>query len=59
MAIQLNIQGTSKGTFAMEVATGIVKKRNVLLDATGTMEVAGQSAPFTMKLNMDEGVTKK
>ncbi len=59
MTINLNIQGTSKGTFAMEVATGIIKKRNVLLDATGTMEVAGQSAPFTMKLNMDEGVTKK
>ncbi|AXY77450.1 hypothetical protein D3H65_27240 [Paraflavitalea soli] len=59
MTINLSIQGTSKGTFAMEVATGIIKKRNVLLDATGTMDVAGQSAPFTMKLNMDEGVTKK
>lgn len=59
MTINLNIHGTSKGQYAMEIATGIVKKRTVVLDATGTMEVAGQSAPFTMKLNMEEGVTKK
>lgn len=59
MTINLNIRGTSKGQYAMEVATGIIKKRSAVLDATGTMEMAGQSVPFTMKMTMDEGVTRK
>ena len=59
MTINMNINGTSKGQYTMEVATGIIKKRNATMDATGTMEVAGQSVPFTMKLIMDEGVVKK
>jgi hypothetical protein len=59
MTINMHINGTSKGQYTLEVATGIVKKRNATIDATGTMEVAGQSVPFTMKLIMDEGVVKK
>lgn len=59
MTINMNINGTSKGQYTMEVATGIIRKRNATMDATGTMEVAGQSVPFTMKLIMDEGVVKK
>ena len=59
MTINLNVKGTSKGQYAMEVATGIVKKRNVSLDATGTMEMAGQSMPFTMKMTVDEDIVKK
>jgi hypothetical protein len=59
MTINLNIQGTSKGQFSLELATGIIRKRTMVLDATGTMDMAGQSAPFTMKVTMDEGITKK
>lgn len=59
MTINMHIAGTSKGQYIMEVATGIIKKRNATMDATGTMEVAGQSVPFTMKLIMDEAVAKK
>jgi hypothetical protein len=59
MTINMHIAGTSKGQYVMEVATGIIKKRNATMDATGIMEVAGQSVPFTMKLIMDEGVVKK
>lgn len=59
MTINLTLQGTSKGQYALEVATGIIKKRKTIMDATGTMEVAGQSVPFTMKMTMDEGIVKK
>lgn len=59
MTINMNINGTSKGQYTMEVATGIIRKRNATMDAAGTMEIAGQSIPFTMKLIMDEGVEKK
>jgi len=59
MTIDMNVQGKSKGNFIMEVATGVIKKRVAEVNATGSMEVAGQSIPFTMKINMDEGITKK
>lgn len=59
MTIDMNVQGRSKGNFIMEVATGVIKKRVAEVNATGSMEVAGQSIPFTMKINMDEGITKK
>lgn len=59
MTINMNMQGTSKGQYALEVATGLIRKRTANLDATGTMEVAGQSIPFTMKMTMEEGVAKK
>ena len=59
MTINVTINGKSKGQYSMEVGTGIVKKRTVTMDATGTMDMMGQSVPFTMKLTMDEGVAKK
>jgi hypothetical protein len=59
MTINLSIGGKSKGQYTMDVATGVIKKRTVVLDATGTMEMAGQSVPFTMKMNMDEDINKK
>lgn len=59
MTINLNVRGTSKGQYAMEVATGIVKKRSATVDATGTMEMAGQSVPFTMKMTVEEDIVKK
>ncbi|MDF2187426.1 DUF6263 family protein [Paraflavitalea sp. CAU 1676] len=59
MTIDLNMAGTAKGSYTLEVASGVIRKRLMEMNATGTMEVAGQSIPFTMKLNMDEGVTRK
>lgn len=59
MTINLAITGKSKGQYIVDVATGVIKKRSVILDATGTMEMAGQSVPFTMKMNMDEDINKK
>ncbi len=55
MTIDLNMAGTAKGSYTLEVAVGVIRKRLMEMNATGTMEVAGQSTPFTMKLNMDEG----
>ena len=59
MTINLSITGKSKGQYIMDVATGVIKKRMVILDATGTMDMMGQSVPFTMKMNMDENINKK
>jgi hypothetical protein len=59
MTINLTITGKSKGQYIMDVATGVIKKRSVILDATGTMDMMGQSVPFTMKMNMDEDINKK
>lgn len=59
MTIDVNLQGTSKGQFSMAVATGLVRKLALVMDANGTMGIAGQSIPFTMKINVDQGVTKK
>ena len=59
MTINLTITGKSKGQYTMDVATGVIKKRMVILDATGTMDMMGQSVPFTMKMNMDENINKK
>jgi sporulation protein YlmC with PRC-barrel domain len=59
MTVHLNLSGKSKGQYIMDVATGLVKKRTVAMDATGTMDVMGQSVPFTMKMNMTEDVAKK
>jgi len=59
MTINLTITGKSKGQYIMDVATGVIKKRTVILDATGTMDMMGQSVPFTMKMNMEENINKK
>jgi Family of unknown function (DUF6263) len=59
MTINVTINGKSRGEYTMEAATGIIKKRSMTMDATGTMDMMGQSVPFTMKMIMDEGVTKK
>ncbi|MBO9566041.1 MAG: hypothetical protein J7621_24920 [Niastella sp.] len=59
MTIDMNLAGNSKGQLSMDVTSGLVKKMAMAMDATGTMEVAGQSIPFTMKINVDQGATKK
>lgn len=59
MTINLAIKGKIKGQYTMDVASGLVKKRSTNLDATGTMDMAGQSVPFTMKMTMEEGIAKK
>lgn len=59
MTIDMNLAGTSKGQMSMETASGLVKKLAMTMDASGTMEVAGQSIPFTMKINVDQNAGKK
>lgn len=59
MTLNMNMTGTSKGDFTMEVGSGLVKKRSLVIDATGSLEAGGQSIPFTMKLITEEAVTKK
>lgn len=59
MTIDMNLAGTSKGQLSMDVASGLVKKLAMTMDASGTMEVAGQSIPFTMKINVDQNAAKK
>lgn len=59
MTVNLALTGKTKGQYTMDVATGIIKKRNTIMDAAGTMEVMGQSVPFTMKINAEEGTSKK
>jgi hypothetical protein len=59
MTVNLALTGKTKGQYTMDVATGIIKKRNNILEAAGTMEVMGQSVPFTMKINGEEIISKK
>ncbi|NII23726.1 hypothetical protein HB364_01445 [Pseudoflavitalea sp. X16] len=59
MTVNLSINGKIKGQYTMDVASGIIKKRIATMDATGTMDMAGQSIPFTMKVTMDEGIARK
>lgn len=59
MTVNLALAGKTKGQYTMDVASGIIKKRNMIMDAAGTMEVMGQSVPFTMKINAEEGILKK
>ncbi|WP_276485299.1 DUF6263 family protein [Paraflavitalea pollutisoli] len=59
MTIDMNLAGTSKGQLSMETASGLVRKLTMALNATGTMEVMGNSIPFTMKIDMDQNATKK
>lgn len=59
MTISMAVNGKIKGQYTLDVASGIVKKRSTNLDATGTMDMAGQSVPFTMKMTMEEGIGKK
>jgi hypothetical protein len=56
MTILMNITGKSKGQVTFDTATGLVKKRVMTVDASGTMEVMGQSVPLTMKIDVTEGV---
>lgn len=59
MTINMTMSGKTKGEYTLDPATGLVKKRTLVVDGTGTMEMAGQSIPFTMKMNTEETVTKK
>jgi sporulation protein YlmC with PRC-barrel domain len=59
MSINMTINGKSKGQYIMDVATGLIKKRTMTMDGTGSMDVMGQAVPFTMKINMTEDITKK
>lgn len=59
MTINLAINGKIKGQYTLDVASGVIKKRTTSMDAAGTMDMAGQSVPFTMKMTMEEGIAKK
>ncbi|MFT3825590.1 MAG: DUF6263 family protein [Chitinophagaceae bacterium] len=59
MTINMDMKGKMTGEMQVEVATGIVKKRSMIMDGTGTMEIMGQSVPFTMKMTMGETVGNK
>lgn len=59
MTIDMNIAGTSKGQLSMDVASGLVKKQTMSVNASGAMEVMGNSIPFTMKIDMTQDALKK
>lgn len=49
MEITVNMEGKLTGEGIVDVKTGVLKQRTVLLDGTGTAEVMGQSIPVTTK----------
>lgn len=57
MNMTLNAKG--KGSYTVELSSGVVKKRTYLIEGAGTMEMAGMSIPFTMTTNTEENVKKK
>ncbi len=59
MTMTVTMKGKTTGTYTMDVASGIIRKRNMQLDATGSMEMAGQSIPYTMKMTSEENIAKK
>lgn len=59
MTINMTMSGKTKGEYTLDPTTGIVKKRKLEVDGSGTMEMMGQSVPFTMKMNTEETITKK
>jgi hypothetical protein len=59
MSIGMNMTGTSKGEAIYDQKTGILKRDNLNMDMTGTMEVMGQSVPVAMNIKSENEVKKR
>jgi Family of unknown function (DUF6263) len=51
MEIQMNLKITAKGEAKVDAGSGLVQQRTIDVDASGTMDIMGQSAPITMKMS--------
>lgn len=59
MEMKMEMSGPVKGTMVVDPATGLVKKRNTTMDATGSMEVMGQKVPLKIASTTESVITKK
>jgi hypothetical protein len=59
MGQQVKVTSTGKvsGDAIVDVTTGLVKSRDMVLDATGVSEIMGQQMPVTTKINAKTKVT--
>jgi Family of unknown function (DUF6263) len=50
MEIIVNMEGTLSGEGIVDMSTGLIKQRTIVLDGTGSAEIMGQSMPVTTKI---------
>ncbi|MEO6229401.1 MAG: DUF6263 family protein [Ferruginibacter sp.] len=59
MEVNVTMEGKLSGESIVDINTGIVKERTLVMDGTGTAEVMGQSIPVTTKVTTKTTVTSK
>jgi hypothetical protein len=50
MEINVSMEGTLKGEGIVDMSTGLLKQRTMVMDGTGSAEIMGQSMPVTTKV---------
>ncbi|CAN5409593.1 hypothetical protein BH11BAC3_BH11BAC3_09740 [soil metagenome] len=59
MEVNVTMEGKLTGEGIVDMSTGIVKERTLVMDGTGSAEVMGQSIPVTTKVTTKTTVTTK
>ncbi len=59
MEVNVSMEGKLSGEGIVDMNTGIVKERTLVMDGTGSAEVMGQSIPVTTKVTTKTTVTSK
>ena len=58
MEINVNMEGKLSGEELVDISSGLVKNRTLVMDGTGTAEVMGQSIPVKTKITTTTNVKK-